>query len=1057
MRKGISSKSSKIFKYPIKSIAISAGAGSGKTHALTNKLLLMLLGGIPINEILSITFTNKAAGEIKDRLLKRLKKIINQNDQSLKEFSNSLGINKNDLIEKAKKLYYELIRHFSYLKINTIDSFFTSVLRQFPHETGVGLDIKIADDNERKIIFNDSLEELYRIINSNPKLFGRVYSYLQSKGHLGFKTKANFERVFNNFNSDYFKLIESDIYKPNLIDEAERNFYQIQNYINSNEFEKIINKIIDNIATYLAGNNIYDERNVRRFYNKLKKFLSFKNIYILQKISLFQANDPTDKKYIQKISELRPDLWQDIIKNLHIIKTIINNYVKAKINYQFYRELEIFSLIMDQYSKLKSKKNILDFEDIEILAYKFFKSLKEFNYFRYRMDTPLRYILIDEFQDTSDLQWNAIEPIVEEAIKINGNLIYVGDIKQSIYQWRGGKPELFKRVKAKYGLEEDKLMINYRSAPLVLTFVNSIFADISNKIKDFEYEAQKLPSKSVKESRNEGYILLKAFREYDEIGIALVHHIKKLYEKGVNYDDIAVLCERNDQIAEIESILKMNNIPFVGSGKRSILDNYAVIDILNILRFLSNPVEKIYLASILRSPIFRISYETLLSIIENSGEISLKSLKEYKPEVFNILEKLLTGSRYLPVSKLLLKVFEELSIFEIYPDSRDTILDLYELSYNFERDHTETSLLDFIEFLDKSANNIKSKSTTINGVQLSTIHSAKGLEYHTVIIPYLNSNQDYILDGQYYFKEIDSKGIKGFIKASKEYKNFYLDNDFHTIIEKIKKDYLIEKINLLYVALTRAKNNLAVFPIYNKKTIGGLLLESLYPGLDFNEEPPKEYESGKIVPSEIKEKKYISWENSFSFEKPKIEEYLISPETEEGNQIEGDLLHRRISLLKGLIVHRALSYIRNLPISKNEFDKLIDKAIAYEGKNYTKSERNEAKPIAKLSAKSILEDKRITRFFSKNSYAEVTTLGKEYQNIIGRIDRILLDKDIVEIIDFKTDIVKSNDSIKRLKSTYKKQIISYCKTIKEIFPDREIKGYIYFTDAPYDIRLHRVT
>ena len=1046
-------------KTPLESMAISAGAGTGKTYALTSKLLLLLLGGVHINEILAITFTNKAAGEIKDRLLTRLEKISYKEDKSIVEFRKILKIDEDTLIKRTKELHNDIIKYFSSLKISTIDSFFASILKQFPYDIGISLDTTIIDESERKIVFNEALEKFYRKLNSNEKLFKRVFDYIRSRNNQSFKTKNHFENLFNNFNTNYFKLMDSQIYRPSLINKAEKNFNEISFYIKSKEFEKIINETLHTLNIYLSSDNIYNKKNIKSFYDKLNKFLPLKNIYTLQNISVFQASDPAEINYIQKISERKPELWRTIIDNLRKIRETIANYVKAKINYQFYQEVEIFSLIRELFSQLKMNKNLLDFEDIEEQTYQFLKYLNEFNYFKYRMDTSIKYILIDEFQDTSELQWNAIEPIVNEAIKMNGNLIYVGDIKQSIYQWRGGNPNLFKRIKQKYNLKDEKLKINYRSKPLILDFINKIFKDISSKYPDFEYDPLTLSPELQNQSKNSGFVYVKAYKENDNIGKAVVNQIKQLYINGVNYFDIAVLCEKNSQITEIENLLKSNGIPSTGSGKRLLLDDYAVVDILNILRFLSDPFEEIYIVSILRSPLFRVKYETLNRIRNDYGELSLKSLKKYRPEIFNTLEKLLIESRYLSISKLILKLIKEFSIFDIYPDNRDSILDLYELSFNFENTSSKTSILDFIEYLEEAGNEIKSTTASITGVQLSTIHSAKGLEYHTVIVPYLNTDKNYTKDNQYYFKESNEKTITGFIKSSTEYEKFSSDSDFQKMIDKIKRDYLIEKINLIYVAFTRAKNNLIIIPTFDKRKIGGLFLESLYPIIDFKEEPPDEYKSGKIIPSEEKAKKSTIWKDSFDIDRSKL--FAVSKthktsQLEDKVQVEGNLFTHRVSILKGLIVHRVLSYIKEIPIQTELLDKFFNRAISYEGKNFTKFEKDEAIIPSKITLKNILNDKKIAKFFSKNSYAEITTLGNEYQNLIGRIDRLLIDKDSIEIIDFKTDQIRKIDDIKEFIKDYKKQIDSYCKTVKDMFPKKVIKGYIYFTEAPVEYRLQNI-
>ncbi len=1033
------------------SFAISASAGSGKTFALTKLLLEFLLHEIPVHEILAITFTNKAANEIKDRILKNLRDYKGAGE--IQEIIKNGDIN--EIETKLELLKKRLITHFSTFKVSTIDSFFSSVIKKFPPETGIAVDLNIVDEDEKIPVLEEAYEHFFAQLNKDENTLNRITSLIKSTTERSeLKIDSFIKSVFKNINSISYKINE-DIKTYNL-ENIEKDINTWYKYFKSESFLEIIREILKDIEKYLRIANVSPGK-LQYFIKKLENYLEQKDLKQLINISPFKKIKPLN--YIQAIINRNREIGEKIQNNILKVKKKLEDFIIQEMNYKIYTKIDIFLKIKKEYDELKRQKGIMDFEDIELKARDFLLKLKDFKYFSYRFDSPINYIFLDEFQDTSELQWEAIEPVVKNALERKGAFYYVGDVKQSIYQWRGGTPELFNKIKEKYNLKEKTLEYNYRSAPNIIEFVNKIFKKISEEYPFFKYSEQKPGEDNIKRA-GKGYIYIKKYSNshknkkliYDEV----INEIKKLKE-DITLNNIAVLCRTRSEITEIELRLAREGIPFVASGSRSLLDNFAVNDIVNFLKFIENPLEKIHLVEVLRSNIFRLDYNEIEKILLNGSKNIIENLPE---DIKTPINKILSKGINQPASKTIKDIIEMFPVYEIYKnDNYEMIMELYEHAKIFEHKNKETTLHDFITYIKNYGNSIKTSTKSINGVILNTIHSAKGLEYHTVILPFLdkeklNKNPIYILTDEKTGKPVP-------VIDTGKYIEHLSDNEIYkNIIKKLNEQKKHEWINLLYVGLTRAKSNLIIFPAVPDKgeNPAKILVNSLqntdksfWDKIEKNEIFIKD----EVVTEKEKTKtEKRTWKIDFNYPEIKKQETIYQKIKPRYNLELGDRL--RTSILKGLVIHNVLKNIQHLYSDKSLIERYIDRALSFEGQNHTKAEKEIVKNDAIKTIIRILEDERLSSFFTDNSYTEVTTIGKEYDSLIGRIDRLTIEDKLVKVLDFKTDTISNKDEITNHIDKYKKQIQDYCKTMKNIYPDKKVEGYIYFTEAEYPDRIQKI-
>lgn len=1040
---------------PFLSVALSASAGSGKTHALTTRLITMLLSGIGPSEILAITFTNLAANEIRKKLFDRVQAIVKQDEKEVALFTDILKEKPEIVIEKALNLRTRLIKQFSLIQISTIHSFFARIVRNFPKETGCVFDISVIDEIMKKSLVGMAIEQFFGDLEKDEVSRMRFYNFIFSYRGTKITTAGTIRDIYNEVDSKYY-ILKDLIARGDGLNDVEREFIKRKAFLLSRELDSRINFLVEVMSEFI--DKYGENRNIGSFIRHLESFLKYRNIRNLMALTPFKRDVESGMvNYLGTVCKtLPPDEAGRFERALSDIRASIISYLYAEMEYFIHSWIEIYIKINRYLCAIKKDAQAVDFSDIEYRALDFLSGLTDFEYFNFHTGSRFRYILIDEFQDTSKLQWDALNFIVRNSLLNNGNLFYVGDLKQSIYRWRGGEPWLFEKVLSDLSISKKYLTYSYRQSSALLSFVNTVFKNLKEGIfPSYPYEKQSLqPEKE--EEKQKGYVRITQYDERSKLVDEVANQIIILQKLGVNLSDIAVLCRKNSEIEEIEKSLLKNGIPYISIGKSKLLGDYSVMDVVNIINFILNPGEEIYLAGLLRSPIFRFTYEGLNRCRPGKGRVSLQGLAETRPGLYNTLTSLLLRAHYLSPSGFLRSVYEEFAVLNAYPQKREALLALYEFAYTFENTGGSITLYDFANYLKDNSQLLSLNMSEEGGVRLLTVHSAKGLEFHSIIVPFLSQPFKFRPDNSLLFLRDDSGKTNRYAIAKSSYETYF--SNFKGIPELFKEtdlNYKIDELNILYVALTRAEKNLVMLPLADRggMSIGDVLISS------FDVSHSKgdglySREIGKPAVSPLArqagEKIYDT--DGLKYPEPKIkpgrpdESSLFSDKRAGGTRL------KRVGLLKGLIFHRALEMIKLLPVDPTAFDDILRKAVALEGSEYTKSEREEAVKAARISISNAVADKRITKYFSEKAVAEAVSISLSYNNFIGRIDRIRIDRE-VEVIDFKTNRISGDSHLDDLVKHYRNQVVSYCQSLNNIYPDKPVRGYLYFTDVEYDRRL----
>lgn len=897
-----------------KYLALKASAGSGKTFALTVRYITLLLLDAKPSEILTLTFTNKAANEMSERIYKTLL-TLGDDEAYLSAIIKQSGLEKKDIL--GKKPF--LIKSFSSatLSIFTIDKFVNKILREFCGYIGISDDFEIKEDDIETLsmkflqsLDSKQFETLIDFSHYEKKKFNSIFDL--------FKKLLEKNETVEVLNIDA-KLIE--LQKDILM----KNAFKIKEFI-------LECKVASNSAIKAVNFETFDELFGRTWLEK-------------ESLSAYS--------YFKKCSN------ETVENYFSLLKEEIAVYYKLRAGYSLSKLFELYLMFKEFKFNFNRNKNYLEFNDISNLVFELLSTKidKEFLYFR--LDSSFSHILMDEFQDTSLLQYKILEPLIKEILSGDETkfktFFYVGDTKQSIYRFRGGKRELFDYVASTNKLlEVEVLNTNYRSSENIISFVNSLFL----KIPNYEYFEQETITAG-------GYVEVvedSAFDEDDKF-INVASKIADLLKEGVNSNDIAILTYTNDDVLNLYYYLKQKfpSLKISTEMTSKLINQQNVKAIINAIKYIyfKEEIYKENLNALIGKPV--------LNQIDLNIDLQEKSIQE-------IIKQLASN----------LKIIDE------------NIVKLIEVSAIYN------NIVDFVYEIDKLDANMVNSETV--GLQILTIFKSKGLEFNTVIL--LDRIKRKNVDRSSLLFEYESVELRNIYYKIKAYENY--NENYKNALKKEKALSIEDEINILYVALTRAKNNMIIF----KK-----IKSSVFDILNMNV-----CKFGKIKESINASKNYEKSEKIiYSALNLGIQEKQLLKEKDfNENQL--------YSKYFGIATHYCLEMM-------NEFDEnSLEYSIKLSKTRYSNYLNEEDFNGIKNRIKLLIENKVFKDLINDSKF--ITEQPLLYKEEIKIIDLLLFKDETYYIIDYKTTKEEQNE--------HKIQVQFYKKAIKEIFNTQNVKSYLIY-------------
>lgn len=790
-------------------IIVSAGAGSGKTTVLKERVLRKLKSGVNIEDLVILTFTNNAASEMKERI-----RNIILNDEEVK-----------DKIGDIDKAY-----------ITTFDSYAGSIVRKYNYLLNISKNFTIIDSSlieiEKIKIIDNIFEELYTNDNDFKKLIKdfcvkddkeirkaiiNIYDKicnLVNKNELinnidFFYTKEYINKAITKYEEIILEKKDSIVNLLNLLEEETlKEDKLLINIQNTNNFKECNN--IDDLITYID----------------FKLVPNIKNVYTEEGSNIKDIMKEEKTSLKSMLSLTKKELIDNYISTYNYVKTII------KIIKQLDKEIMIF----------KENNNIYEFIDISMKA---IELVRDNENIRNEIKYSINEIMIDEYQDNNDIQEEFISYIE------NDNVYTVGDVKQSIYRFRHANPYIFKNKYDKYiddkiGFRID-LNKNFRSRSEVVNNINLIFNIIMNdNIGGAKYKEEHqmiFGNTSYNELQEEDYNMeilsykndYKKFNKNEIEAFIIAQDIKnkinnkykvttykegKMILKDIEYKDIAILIDKSTNFELLKKILLYENIPCTIYKDINIKDEDEIYILKNIISLIISIKRKNYdnnfkhyYASISRSYLLNTSDDEIYKTIINK--------EYYDKELFKKCQKITNKIDNSSVKDIIYQIIEEFDFYNKIINVGDVEERLTKLEYfinncdnlnNLGMDIYEIS--NYFEEVIKSDNDIKMSLNTkdSNSVKIMTIHKSKGLEFNVIYLPYL-------------YSDFTKKKDKSKWKLSNNYgiiTPFYKEGIGKTFISDLedydeKKEEISEKIRLFYTALTRAKEKIIMINSFNDK------------------------------------------------------------------------------------------------------------------------------------------------------------------------------------------------------------------------------------------------
>ncbi len=727
--------------------AYSASAGSGKTYALALRYIALLFLNQSPSEILAATFTKKAANEMRQRVLRLLKNIKNE-----PEFVNNLcsqyGLDKEEVLSQKDAVLKRFLTEPNH--IMTIDSFFNSILRSCALQIGLEPDFKIKNASE---------EEFAEYFIKNVEHSGKMNSFVSLALNLN-KRKS----------SDLTDLLEALFNLDALLPKVSYSASNLQALEEQIEKEREImhQMVIESGASPTAVKNFAP--------GDFKKFIS-KTVF--EKSSLQEHRNY--KKYLKNV----PQMEGQFLKLKELIAQYHQNLESTILHYLF----EIYNSYKNSRIELAKARGELNFNDILYFTHRLLSNeiTKDFLYFK--LDTKFKHILLDEFQDTSALQFLILEPLIDEIFAGQGQsdfrtFFYVGDVKQSLYRFRGGVEELFGYVAQKYGIELANLDTNYRSSYLIVQKTNEWFKD---KIEGFTEQ------KAI--SQTEGYVEVATSENLIEEAINRVEFLQK---SGVKLENIAALVFKNKDAIALQEELKLKGFEAVLQTASSLKNNQKIAALVSVLKYLTSS-----------APLFLEPFKQKLNLGQNPD------FSWFKP--------------YMGALEVLERLVREYSYFA----GDLNVLKLLDFAKNF------STIEEFLQEFELS--DIDLAQNSAKGVQIMTVHGSKGLEFDYVIA-LDNFGRPQNRGNMLIFKDKSPVEIEKIFYRFSTRENF--DKEYAAAVEQEKIYSAKDRLNRLYVALTRPKLGLIVLqkPKYSEYEVLGLEDIKIGKVVPSKEEPAKELE-----------------------------------------------------------------------------------------------------------------------------------------------------------------------------------------------------------------------
>ncbi len=1071
-----------------KSVHLSASAGSGKTRALKDRYLALLdvldNRGLNIDQSVAITFTDKAAAEIKERVM-------------------------HDLPETMLK---KIIRGRQDLRISTIHSFCMNLLKRYPLEAGLPPDFGVLDARDQASKMQKAIEDSLEESDRDPEIMAPLRGFTADDliGAVGFLLSIR----------SRLKRMEIDAGGPEGLLRAVRSGMgteeagsELTALISSAEWRASLQQM--ELMLRPRG-DLYDGNRGREHLLLARAEdadAALKITGSLAPIYFTNEGKPRKNPSIAKKSSTGKNR-AGYEKAFFDIQEMLGRFRALHARFSTGREavslLGLFHRAEEHYQESKLREGLLDFDDLEIYAYRLLQGAESPDIL-YWLDRKILHFLVDEFQDTSDIQWAILNKLTEEIFAGRGadkrmlpTLFVVGDEKQSIYRFREANYRLIENVRVKMernippeSREILTLHRNFRSTPEIIETVNQVFSGL--------WEGSYQPSEADR-TRHKGSVrlmelLLRGPGEGTTApaeAAVLAQEIKKvveqrsvIYEKdgsdwktrSAGFGDCAALIQSRTKLKEYEAALQAEGIPYRVVGGIGFYEEEEVQAVMNVLFFLWNRDDRLSLAAALKSPLFGLTDKDIFDLTQDGGNM-VDALRQQRPAAWELLNGWRKNAGLAPLAKLIHLIINDTGASVRFgrrnPQAIFNLDKLLDTAREFDR-RGYTTLQDFVEWV-KNIRETEQREATADmnlpgfqgAVSIMTVHKAKGLEFPVVFLPGMNAQPKSLTTGPRAIIEDIGGAARMAIKdaASPVYDEMW---------EREHAELLREHQRLLYVAMTRARDHLIMIgslaagktpakqnswlsfihdtspqPLFqNARETAPMIMAYGYPESPPATAPPpspgsmQPLSAGRVdraVDVSAVKQNLLPVPAALSLEWKRATDFIDRSGERGPEQFQGPDGLSISPLSRGTVLHRCLEGFT----TSGQYDL---ERIMRELPEIDRAERAEKEAFiagAKAVLRSVTGNRDLAWIFERQpgAYSELPFLYKRGNDLVsGIIDRVVVKGNKGSVIDYKAILIENDGALASWKDHYRPQIRIYCEAVKEIFKLPSVEGYLLFLDS----------
>jgi ATP-dependent exoDNAse (exonuclease V) beta subunit len=816
---------------------VEASAGSGKTYALARRYVQLILhlarhdAAPPIHSILAITFTNKAAFEMKERILKFLKELALgcMPEKECSGMIGPLGMTPQEAQQAARRVMDTILRHYNYFQVQTIDKFINALLIGSAFQIGFTANFRIKTSSREYLAL--ALDSLIDEAGSN----------------------AAVRKAFDDFLNSMLLVESRSAWLPKdvVLDTVEQLFNEYNTY--ARDFTRGGSRPEDILKTktaVVADVALFVERMPEgahgTFAQSLRKFVEAHAVgfrFGPQLSAYFQPGKGIPLTKALVVTPWHEDQWARIQKGFVAA-------AEQEVRHLYDPYIEIFARTRQKLLEVCRREDIIFLSELNAKARLIYEEGIAPEELYYRLATRFEHYLFDEFQDTSILQWDNLRVLPEDAIARGGSLFYVGDKKQAIYSFRGGETRLFDDIRAQYDapgyhLVQEHLNTSRRSHEKIVTFNNEVFSLpnlealmgwhntkdeplIPARAGDFKelarvYEGARQDIVNVSP---EGCVRVELLQGADKGAVyedAKPRVMARLKELTARFalGDIGILVRKNQDVEEVTRWLMEEGIPSSSERTLNIKEHVLVGEVMAFLRFLVSPVDDAAFGEFITGRMFAAASgispddlrDAVLTWRQTKHDHLYRAFQRAFPSAWEaLIEGFFKNAGLYPVYETLSSFYRRMGVFENFPDDQGFLMHVLDLVKASEDEFPDLAAF-LARYEAMEGEDLYVDVVSAQAVQVMTVHKAKGLEFRAVIIPFLTmtlqrgrSSQKKALN--YTLRHDEGRGLA-----------LYHFNEQHTAYCSLADELSVDEkmgmffseLNNVYVALTRAACEMYIF------------------------------------------------------------------------------------------------------------------------------------------------------------------------------------------------------------------------------------------------------